>query len=121
MTRFPAVFTLIIRISVNCDKAPNLILVDPDCREGARITHGLQTLTIRYLWTLDRTGQQSRNGLATENELLDIIGKEALPCVMPADWLLATMQIDMEGSGLSIHESKHNPQDTWKLELKLAA
>lgn len=121
MTRFPAVFTLIIRISVNCDEAPNLILVDPGCREAARITHGLQTLTIRYLWTLDRTGQQSRNGLATENELLDLLNKEALPCVMPADWLLATMQIDMEGSGLSIHESVHNPQDTWKLELKLAA
>ncbi len=78
-------------------------------------------MTIRYLWTLDRAGQRSRNGLATENELLDILDKEALPCVMPADWLLATMKMDMEGSGLSIHESKDNTQDTWKLELKLAA
>jgi hypothetical protein len=78
-------------------------------------------LTKRYLWTLDRTGQQSRNGLATENELLELLDQEDLPCVMPADWLLATMQIDMEGSGLSIHESEHNPHDMWKLELKLAA
>ncbi len=78
-------------------------------------------MTKRYLWTLDRTGQHSRNGLATEIELLDILNKEALPGVMPADWLLATMQIDMEGSGLSIHESNQNPQDMWKLELKLAA
>ncbi|WP_081619975.1 hypothetical protein [Rhizobium sp. 2MFCol3.1] len=77
-------------------------------------------MTTRYLWTLDRFGQQSRNGLATENELLDILNGEALPSVMPADWLLATMQIDMEGSGLSIHESSHNPEDSWKLELKIA-
>jgi hypothetical protein len=40
---------------------------------------------------------------------------------MPADWLLATMKMDMDGSGLAIHESGYDPETPWKLQLKLVA
>jgi hypothetical protein len=40
---------------------------------------------------------------------------------MPADWLVATMQMDIEGSGLAIHESAFDAKSPWKLQLKLAA
>ncbi|MBD9450280.1 hypothetical protein IB244_01630 [Rhizobium sp. RHZ02] len=69
----------------------------------------------RYLWTLDREDQQTRSGLSTENELIAI-----LPCVMPSDWLVATMQMDIEGSGLAIHESAYDPKMPWKLQIKPA-
>jgi hypothetical protein len=80
-----------------------------------------ENLTTRYQWTLNRKDQQTRSGLATENELIEILGKEALPCVMPPDWLVATMQMDIEGSGLAIHESEYDPGHPWKLALQLAA
>ncbi|WP_246708647.1 hypothetical protein [Rhizobium ruizarguesonis] len=75
----------------------------------------------RYLWTLDRKDQETRSGLSTENELIGILDTEALPCVMPPDWLLATMQMDIDGSGLAIHESIHDPKKPWKLQLQLVA
>jgi len=78
-------------------------------------------LTERYRWTLDRTGQQSRTGLSTEDELLEILMRKPCPCVMPAGALLATMQIDIEGRDLSIYDSKQNAQNMCKRELKLAA
>ncbi|MEK1897312.1 MAG: hypothetical protein AAAB20_29250 [Rhizobium sp.] len=78
-------------------------------------------MTKRYLWTLDRKDQQTRSGLSTENELIEILDSEDLPCVMPADWLVATMQMDIEGSGLAIHESVFDAKSPWKLQLKLAA
>jgi len=40
-------------------------------------------LTTRYQLTLNRKDHQTRSGLATENELIEILEKEALPCVMP--------------------------------------
>jgi hypothetical protein len=91
-----------------------LISVNSGCRDAARLIHGLKPLTERYRWTLDHTGQQSRTGLATEDQLLEILDKEALPCVMPAGSLLATMQIDIERSGFSIYDSKQNAQDMCK-------
>ncbi|MDR6667082.1 hypothetical protein [Rhizobium sp. 1399] len=75
----------------------------------------------RYLWTLDRKDQETRSGLSTENELIAVFNKEDLPCVMPADWLLATMKMDIDGSGLAIHESLHDPKTPWKLQLKPVA
>lgn len=75
----------------------------------------------RYLWTLDRKDQQTRSGLSTESELIEILDNEALPCVMPPDWLIATMQMDIDGSGLAIHESVHDPKTPWTLQLKTAA
>jgi len=74
----------------------------------------------RYLWTLDREDQQTRSGLSTENELIAILETEDLPCVMPSDWLVATMQMDIEGSGLAIHESAYDPKMPWKLQIKPA-
>jgi len=78
-----------------------------------------QTLMKRYLWTLDRKDQETRCGFSTENELIEILDSEAVPCVMPPDWLIATMNIDLDGSGLAIHESAHDPKTPWKLQLQL--
>jgi len=78
-------------------------------------------LMTRYLWTLDRKDHETRSGLSTDNELIGVLDAEDLPCVMPADWLLATMMMDIDASGLSIHESVHDPRAPWKLQLQLVA
>jgi hypothetical protein len=75
----------------------------------------------RYLWTLDRDDRQTRSGLSTESELIEILNQEILPCVMPPDWLVATMQMDIDGNGLAIHETLYNPNTRWKLQLKRVA
>lgn len=77
-------------------------------------------MTKRYQWTLDRRNQQTRSGLSTPGELIDILSREDLPCVMPPDWLVATMEMDIEESGLAIHESVYDPVMPWKLHIQLA-
>jgi hypothetical protein len=39
----------------------------------------------------------------------------------PPDWLLASMEMDIDGSGLAIHESVYDPKMPWKLQIQLAA
>jgi hypothetical protein len=75
----------------------------------------------RYLWTLDGDDRETRSGLSTESELIEILNQEILPCVMPPDWLVATMQMDIDGNGLAIHEALYDPTTPWKLQLKLVA
>ncbi len=73
----------------------------------------------RYLWTLHRNDRQTRSGLSTVSELIDVLAAEDLPCIMPPDWLIATMQMDIEGSGTAIQESTADAGNMWKLELKV--
>jgi hypothetical protein len=40
---------------------------------------------------------------------------------MPPDWLVATMQMDIDGNGLAIRETLYNPTTPWKLQLKRVA
>lgn len=54
---------------------------------------------MRYLWTLDRDGREPRGGLATVDALVDILRREDLRGVMPADWLVAALQIDEDDEG----------------------
>ncbi|MDR7145251.1 hypothetical protein [Rhizobium sp. BE258] len=75
----------------------------------------------RYLWTLDRNDRQTRGGLSTEAELIDVLVAEDLPCIMPPDWLVATMQMDIDGNGIAIHESTAAAGNMWKLELRVVA
>jgi hypothetical protein len=75
----------------------------------------------RYPWTLDRDDRQTRSGLSTESELIEILNQEILPCVMPPDWLVATMQMDIDGNGLAIHEAVYDTNTRWRLQLKLVA
>jgi hypothetical protein len=72
----------------------------------------------RYLWTLDRHEQPTRSGLSTERELIEMLTAEALPCVMPVDWLFATMQMDFDEGGLAVHESVFDPASPWTLQLQ---
>lgn len=73
----------------------------------------------RYLWTLDRSDRQTRSGFSTEAELIDVLVAEDLPCILPPDWLVATMQMDIEGSDIAIHESTAAAGNMWKLELRV--
>jgi len=75
----------------------------------------------RYLWRLDRNDRRTRGGLSTEAELIDVLVAEDLPCIMPPDWLVATMQMDIEGSGIAIHKSTAAAGNMWKLELRVVA
>ena len=75
----------------------------------------------RYLWRLDRNDRRTRGGLSTEAELIDVLVAEDLPCIMPPDWLVATMQMDIEGSGIAIHEYTAAGRNMWKLELRVVA
>ncbi|MGR9443552.1 hypothetical protein ACU8NT_16540 [Rhizobium leguminosarum] len=75
----------------------------------------------RYRWTLDQHEQPTRSGLATENELIEILAAAAMPCVMPSDWLFATMLMDFDEGGLAAHESVFDPAAPWTLQLQRIA
>lgn len=74
-------------------------------------------MTTRYLWTLEQVGKESKGGFDTLDDLTDIIASENLPGVMPADWIVAALQMDEDNGGASVHESASG----WKLTTKRAA
>ena len=59
----------------------------------------------RYLWTLEQAGREARSGLDTLDELAVALLSEDLPGVMPADWIVATLQIDEDDRGRAEHVS----------------
>jgi hypothetical protein len=71
----------------------------------------------RVLWTLERICKQPLSGLDTADDFTRIVLAERLPSIMPADWIVATLQMDEEGDGASIHESAHG----WTLRIKRIA
>ncbi|PDS54980.1 hypothetical protein CO663_32390 [Rhizobium anhuiense] len=62
-------------------------------------------MTTRYLWTLEREGRSTRNGLDTVEEIISIIVAEDAPGAMPADWVVSFMRIDADQGGSAAHES----------------
>jgi hypothetical protein len=66
---------------------------------------GKTTVTTRYLWTLERQGRTPRSGFDTVDDLTAILKEEDLPGVMPADWIVATLQIDEDDAGSAVHVS----------------
>jgi len=60
---------------------------------------------LRYPWTLEREGREPRGGLDTADALKEILRSEDLPGVMPPDWLVATLRMDQDDEGVSIHSS----------------
>jgi len=49
------------------------------------------------------------------------LAAEDLPSIMQPDGLVPTMQMDIEGSGIAIHESALDAINMWKLELTVVA
>ncbi|MFP3547149.1 hypothetical protein SB748_27390 [Rhizobium sp. SIMBA_035] len=68
----------------------------------------------RYLWTLDRAGKEATSGLDTLDDLAVTLMREDLPGVMPADWIVATLQIDEDDGGTAEHVSAHG----WSLRVR---
>jgi len=71
-------------------------------------------MTPRLLWTLTQFGRETMGGLDTQTELESILASEDLPGVMPADWILATMECDKEDDGSSVYASASG----WTLRVK---
>lgn len=71
-------------------------------------------MTQRYLWTLERPGRDSLGGFATLEELSAIVKSQDLPGFMPAEWIVATLKMDQDEDGFSVHESAAG----WTLTIK---
>jgi hypothetical protein len=71
-------------------------------------------LTTRYLWTLERDGRAARSGFDTLEDLTGILAVENLPGVMPADWIVTTLQMDVDEEGAAVHDSPLG----WALRIK---
>ncbi|WP_434729561.1 hypothetical protein [Rhizobium binae] len=71
-------------------------------------------MMMRYLWTLERDGCEPRGGLDTVDALLEVLGGESLPGLMPPDWIVATLQMDEDDERIAVHSSPLG----WRLRVK---
>lgn len=68
----------------------------------------------RFLWTLERADSDLVGGLATSEELADMLQSENLPGVAPADWIVTGLLLDEDANGVAEHVSPFG----WRISIK---
>ena len=75
---------------------------------------GSPDMKARFLWTLERADSDLMGGLATLEELAELLESENLPGVAPADWIVTGLVLDEDANGVAEHVSPFG----WRISIK---